>query len=187
MNNEKITFFAIIMGVILGSVNVFNLLEIIEENIYDWASVIIHFFIENAAIVITIVFITGIVLLPGLIFMDKIIKIKWKCVRWIIKFIVIVSFIISFCLMIVGTTLKLSISIEDKLQYEFVTIDEKEYVVLSEYDDKILVVRYEVGEHGQYTFDTSEYWFYEKHYGTYRYINLKYCPEVSKEGAVVCE
>lgn len=89
--------------------------------------------------------------------------------------------------MIYGTIFKLGISVEDKTKYEVVTIDEEDYVVLSEHDDKILVVLYEVKENGEYIFDTSKYWFYEKYQGIHRYINLKYCPEISKEGEDVCE
>lgn len=183
----EIVFLCILVGGILGSLNVFNLLEIIEDNLFDWNTGFVLFLLEKSYVVMTIVFVLGIVLLLSFTFVDKIIKIKRKWVKIIISVIVVLTFLINISLMILGTHYKLSISLEDKLQYEFVTIDEKEYVVLSEHDNKILVVMYEIGEHGRYIFKTSKYWLYEKNYGTYRFMDIKYSPEINIEGKNIYE
>ena len=146
-----------------------------------------NFLDKNATITITVVIVAGTIALLGITLMDKLRGIKRKWIKIVINCVFIFSFVISLLLMIYGTIFKLGISIEDKTKYEVVTIDEEDYVVLSEHDDKILVVLYEVKENGEYIFDTSKYWFYEKYQGTHRYINLKYCPEISKEGEDVCE
>lgn len=84
-----------------------------------------------------------------------------------------------------GIILKFSIAIEDKTKYEFVTVEENKYVVLSEHEDKILIVPYEINENGQYVFNTSKYWFCEKYQGTYKYIDMEICPKVIKDGEAV--
>ena len=46
--------------------------------------------------------------------------------------------------------------------------EKKEYVILTEYDDKILVVPYEKLDNGQYIFYTNKYYFIEKYQGVYQ-------------------
>lgn len=184
-----ISFVAAVVGMEIGFLNVYNLLEIMKQThkTYDWIRSVNNFLDKNATITITVVIVAGTIALLGITLMDKLRGIKRKWIKIVINCVFIFSFVISLLLMIYGTIFKLGISVEDKTKYEVVTIDEEDYVVLSELDDKILVVLYEVKENGEYIFDTSKYWFYEKYQGTHRYINLKYCPEISKEGEDVCE
>ena len=184
-----ISFVAAVVGMEIGFLNVYNLLEIMKQThkTYDWIRSVNNFLDKNATITITVVIVAGTIALLGITLMDKPRVIKWKWIKIVINCVFIFSFVISLLLMIYGTIFKLGISVEDKTKYEVVTIDEEDYVVLSEHDDKILVVLYEVKENGKCIFDTSKYWFYEKYQGTHRYINLKYCPEISKEGEDVCE
>lgn len=178
-----ISFVAAVVGMEIGFLNVYNLLEIMKQahKTYDWIKSVNNFLDKNATITITVVIVAGTIALLGITLMDKLSVIKWKWIKIVINCVFIFSFVISLLLMIYGTIFKLGISVEDKTKYEVVTIDEEDYVVLSEHDDKILVVLYEVKENGEYIFDTSKYWFYQKYQGTHRYINLKYCPEISKE------
>ena len=178
-----ISFVAAVVGMEIGFLNVYNLLEIMKQThkTYDWIKSVNNFLDKNATITITVVIVAGTIALLGITLMDKLSVIKWKWIKIVINCVFIFSFVISLLLMIYGTIFKLGISVEDKTKYEVVTIDEEDYVVLSEHDDKILVVLYEVKENGEYIFDTSKYWFYQKYQGTHRYINLKYCPEISKE------
>ena len=178
-----ISFVAAVVGMEIGFLNVYNLLEIMKQThkTYDWIKSVNNFLDKNATITITVVIVAGTIALLGITLMDKLSVIKRKWIKIVINCVFIFSFVISLLLMIYGTIFKLGISVEDKTKYEVVTIDEEDYVVLSEHDDKILVVLYEVKENGEYIFDTSKYWFYQKYQGTHRYINLKYCPEISKE------
>ena len=82
-------------------------------------------------------------------------------------------------MMLVGTMIKLSISIEDKTRYEFVIYD-KEYVVLSSSGDKILVVPFQIDNNGGYIFNTKEYMFKDSYSGVYEYINIEICPKIVK-------
>lgn len=83
-------------------------------------------------------------------------------------------------LLVIGVLFKFNINIEDKTKYEFVNINQTEYVVLSEYDGSVLVVLYDVNEEGQYVFYTKNYYLFERNEGTYRYENLKHSPIVNK-------
>ena len=69
----------------------------------------------------------------------KVRSIKWNWIKDVVCVILSVSLVASILVMLYGTMFKLSISIEDKTKYEFVTYDD-EYVVLSSYDEKILIV-----------------------------------------------
>lgn len=89
-----------------------------------------------------------------------------------------ISFTLTFCLIIYGTILKVSIKIEDKLDYEFVTINNEELVVLSEYKGDILAVPYEIEKDGTYVFNTETYQLYDRTKGIYEYKNLDNPPEI---------
>lgn len=74
--------------------------------------------------------------------------------------------------MMYGTIIKLSVTVEDKTKYEIVNIDEESYVVLSECNDKLLVVPYEVTNDGQCIFKTKQYKFIDMYDGTYQYVDI---------------
>ena len=88
-----------------------------------------------------------------------------------------VSLVASILVMLYGTMFKLSISIEDKTTYSssYVT---NSYLVLSSYDEKILIVPFEIDEKGQYIFKTSQYLFGERYEGIYQYRDIKYSPRI---------
>lgn len=184
-----ISFVAAAVGTEIGLLNVCNLLEIMKRTYktYEWIRSISNFLDKNATITITAVIVSGTIALLGITLMDKIRVIKRKRVKNVINCVFSFSFLITLWLMICGTIFTLGISVEDKTKYEMVTIDEEDYVVLSEHEDKILAVLYELKENGECIFDTSKYWIYKKDQGTYRYINLKYCPQISKDGDNIYE
>ena len=78
--------------------------------------------------------------------------------------------------MLYGTIFKLSITIDDKTKYEFVTLKNNEYVVISSYDNKLLVVPFEINEDGLYVFKTKQYCFEESYEGIYEYRNIENSP-----------
>lgn len=172
---------AIVLGLLIGIFNVCNLVEIMKRTYktFDWVRNINDFLNKNATITVTIVIAAGIITWLTITLIDKIGAIKRSLIKNVIIVVFCLSFTTTILLIIYGVFFKLSISIENKTKYEFVTIDEEEYVILSEDDDKYLVVLYDVNENGQYIFDTSKYWFYEKHQGSYQYIDLKDCPKIN--------
>lgn len=173
----------VLMGMVIGFLNLYSLLEIMKQThkTYNWIRNINIILDENSTVTIGVVVLTGIISLFGITFIDKFGEIRRIWIRKVVGIVFDISFVMSLELLIFGMLFVLTRSVEDKTKYEVVTIDEVEYVVLSECDDKILVVLYEVENKGHYIFDTSRYWFYEKNQGTYRYINLEDCPEIKKE------
>lgn len=149
-----------IIGLAIGIFNVYNLLEIMKQT-YKTNKVFreINYCLDNNAY-FTIIVVIGLVIVSilGITFIDKIQNSKCKKFKDFICTIVSVSFVMSLLLMFYGTMFKLSISIEDKTKYEFVTY-EREYVVLSMYKEKILIVPYKINEKGQYIFKTNQYLF----------------------------
>ena len=75
---------------------------------------------------------------------------------------------------------KSDLNIENKTKYEFVKYECDEYVVLSEYNDKVLLVPFQVDEDGRYIFNTGEYIFKELDSGIFEYRNLGCPPDIEK-------
>ena len=68
----------------------------------------------------------------------------------------------------------------EKNKYEFVEIEDDEYVILSKTDDKILVAPFEIDEFQRCHIITSHYTFKDKYEGKYYYVNLKMSPIIEK-------
>ena len=174
-------FWCIIIGLAIGLFNVYNLLEIMKQThkTNNFFRTINYWLNSNAGFTVDRVIGLGLFSAFGITYIDKlqaIIKRKWF--ENLICIIVSVSFVMSLLLMFYGTMFKLSISIEDKTKYEFVTY-EREYVVLSMYKEKLLIVPYEINEKGQYIFKTNQYLFGEPYKGTYQYRDIKYSPKIA--------
>ena len=82
-------------------------------------------------------------------------------------------------LLLIGSTgCVLSKSIKDKSNYEIMYVNNKKYVVLSEYDDKILAVPLRIGKDGQYIFSTSKYEFWDRLQGKFKFEKLDKRPKI---------
>lgn len=80
-------------------------------------------------------------------------KIKYNLIKKIFLDILIIVMFIDLIIISYGTTIKFLSSIDQKKDYEFITVNQKDYVILSEYDGKYLVTPY-VNDNGAYTFYT---------------------------------
>ncbi|MBQ7432689.1 MAG: hypothetical protein IJV50_04385 [Lachnospiraceae bacterium] len=178
----KVTF-SIFIGVEIGLVNVYNLIEIMRQTykMNNFFRTINYWLNNNAYFTITVVVILGSISVLGINFIDKLNNIKQKWIKNIVHSVVLLSVMISVLTMLYGAGSKLNISIEDKTKYEFVTYD-TEYVVLSSYNEKLLIVPFEIDENGQYIFKTSQYSFCEPYDGMYQYRDIKYSPRVDWNG-----
>lgn len=63
-------------------------------------------------------------------------------------------------------------TIDQKTKYEFITVDDNEYVILSEYKGKFLVVSFEK-DRGEYIFNTNQYKFINMNQGLITYKDVK--------------
>lgn len=94
------------------------------------------------------------------------------------KIIVEIVLCINLVVIIIGGVYGMIPSVDDKIKYEFVTIEDKEYVVLSHTENEILIVEYDNTEDGGYRFITNKYWIEDINKGTYRYEKLEHSPQI---------
>ncbi|MBS6565065.1 MAG: hypothetical protein KH317_06660, partial [Clostridiales bacterium] len=94
------------------------------------------------------------------------------------KIIVGLVLCINLAVIIIGGVYGVIPSVDDKMKYEFVTIEDKEYVVLSHTENEILIVEYDNTEDGGYRFITNKYWIEDINKGTYRYEKLEHSPKI---------
>lgn len=172
-------FLSVVIGMEIGLFNVYNLIEIMKQthktnDFFRWIN---NWLDNHACLTITIVVGLGSISVLGITLIDKVRSIKWNWIKDVVCVILSFSLVASILVMLYGTMFKLSISIEDKTKYEFVTYDD-EYVVLSSYDEKILIVPFEIDEKGQYIFKTSQYLFGKRYEGIYQYRDIKYSPRI---------
>lgn len=95
-----------------------------------------------------------------------------------------ISLILSFLLIAFYTwalTKLLEFPTEKERNYEFVTTNNSEYVVITHYEDKVLVVPYQCNDDGQYTFYTKNYSFLKPDECTFSYLRLEHLPIINKE------
>lgn len=172
-------FCSIIIGMEIGLFNVYNLIEIMKQTnkTNNFFRTINHWLDNNSYFAITVVVVLGLISVFGITLTDKLKCIKWNWIKNVMCVILSVSLVASVLVMLYGTIFKLSISIEDKTKYEFVTYD-AEYVILSSYDEKLLIVPFEIDKNGQYIFKTGQYLFSEPYDGIYQYRDIKYSPRI---------
>lgn len=87
---------------------------------------------------------------------------------------------VTIIVMILGVIHELNLLYREKSAYEFVKIEDEEYVILSKVDDKVLVVPFEYDQTGKCHIKTSQYSFKNKYDGTYYYVDLKNTPIIEK-------
>ena len=173
-------FISIIIGMVIGLFNVYNLIEIMKQTyktntffrpINTWLD-------DNACFTVTIVMVFGIISILGITLVDKLKCIKWDWVKNVVCAVLTISLVASVLVMLYGTIFKLSISIEDETKYEFVIYNDEEYVILSSYDEKLLMVPFEIDENEQYIFKTNQYLFGKPCEAIYQYRDIKYSPKI---------
>ena len=98
---------------------------------------------------------------------------KYPRISAIITTITIIIFVLGFFYEIIPIN-------KEKKTYEFVNIEDTDYIILSKIDDKILVASYEIDEDNIYHIITYNYKFKNKYEGEYYYIDLKSPPIIEK-------
>jgi len=173
--------FSVIYGVCYGFLNVANARDIP----YVWK------FVSKYEVLCALcewaLFSFGIVAVLGLTFSLELSNKEgqWKKIRKIGYIFCISATTITMGLQVIKIGYSLdNRSIKDKTEYEFVVGAEKEYVVLSEKDDTILVVEYDINSDGKYVFYTGEYEFLERKDYKYFYEDIGSEPERKHEKKV---
>ena len=175
-------FLSVVIGECIGLINGYNLIEIMKQtNKTNGFFRGINSWVENHAyFTIMLVIGSGLISVLGITLIDELKNIKKNWIKKAVCVILLVALVASALLMLYGTMFKLSISIENKTKYEFVTYGE-EYVILSVYDKKVLIVPFEIDEKGQYVFKTNLYLFGEQYEGKYQYRDIKDSPRIDSD------
>lgn len=100
--------------------------------------------------------------------------------KWI-KYIFTVIIFVQCCVLCFGAYSTVFQDIEDKRNYEIVSVENKEFVILSKKDDKALVVPFSVeyNELGKVMIlHNDEYSFSDKYKGVFRFEHLECAPQM---------
>lgn len=171
---------SILFGGYVGLTNVLYLIEIIKSSMLpDFMINILVFFFNNIEphlliIIVIVLFIIGVL---GLLFITEIRNLKRF--KKVLLFFFSIIFTINFTIIVLGTVAKVTSSIERKTKYEFIEKDDNKYVVLSEYNNKKLVVKYQTKNQDDaviYELFTDKYYFIDGNEYTYSYIDTEYPP-----------
>ena len=153
----KITAFA--MGVvfwILNIKNLFDIIEIIEKNKF---TIFVNNHIFGVSMIIAMFSVVGIICIT---YNDEIgskLNEKWKkyfnMFAWVI-------FGLSFIMLIVALRVRFSYNVESKIIYETTIYEDKNMAILSDLDDKVLIVEYEINENKETILKTYNYMIVDK-------------------------
>lgn len=141
---------------ILNIKNLFDIIEIIENN-----KVVI--FVNNHILGVSMIIIMfSIVEIICITYNDEIgskLNEKWKkyfnMFAWVI-------FGLSFIMLIVALRVKFSYNAESKTIYETIVYEDKNMAILSDLDDKVLIVEYEINENKETILKTYNYMIVDK-------------------------
>lgn len=153
----KITAFA--MGVvfwILNIKNLFDIIEIIEKNKF---TIFVNNHIFGVSMIIAMFSVVGIICIT---YNDEIgskLNEKWK--KYFNMFSLVI-FGVSFIILIVALGVKFSYNAESKTIYETIVYEDKNMAILSDLDDKVLIVEYEINENKETILKTYNYMIVDK-------------------------
>ena len=187
VNIWAISFLLILAGMVLCLGVIWNLIEIMKytNNLNKFFGIINYWIINHFGIIAIYIFSFALILVFGINFYDKVKSIKKVSKKNFVVGMLCSAFTVIFFIVFTGMVIILTASVEKKTKYEFVKYDEVEYVVLSEYNGKMLVVPFEICENGQYILKTKQYTFKEVENGVYEYKNLEMPPQIEKNVNVI--
>ena len=169
----------LIFGLVLGAINTLNLVTVLEKinSIIDIPNDAIQWINDHADIIMWTV--VGFAFLTILMFclIKEVSEIRYNKIKTLIKLIGLISYCITAILFISAAEIKLTYSIKEKVEYETVTIDSKNMVVLSTVGDKFLVVEYFL-EDGKVMFITNNYMVVDNSNLMISYLKFRTYPDI---------
>ena len=169
-------FTAIFASLVICCLNIINLSIIIDKMERNSTNYNKNFIFNNMNYIIITILILGVIGVIGIVFFDNICNIKNKVWGIIVAIVATMGIIVNFGLSFYSVFSQLTLDISDKSRYEMITNGCNEYIVLSYYNDKALVVNFKIDDGEYYTFYTSQYNFIDRYDGTYKCISLKHKP-----------
>lgn len=172
---------SMLLGLLVGNVSLYSLILIINKFIHTNGAFefLSKFFNRHALLVVCVLIVISYISIVGIFLYDVIYKIKAKWLKSILSFGVLASITVCGVLLVCGTVFKTTIPIKEKLDYEIFKSKGNEYIVLSEYQDKLLVVNYK--EEYPCTLFTDDYMLLDKCNGTYSYVIMETAPLVESD------
>lgn len=166
-------FISICLGITLGISNWANTYIILNNLLQKFNSLgtqnapfnIIQRIYDHGLLLLCILCFTGVLLSGGLLWAVETKRSRFK------KLITIVTmFLIGIHLFIIfeSTITVFEINVENQTKYEIASYEGEQYVVLSEKDDEILVVKMDDGK-----LNTDQYWFLNRNDCTFSYVDIQ--------------
>lgn len=181
-NKAELAFYSTMLGLLYGVTN-WSILEGVVTESYSKSDPIGFFsrlIIENIWISFFLVLALSLLAILLWAFFDVDRRNRNKRRKWLNGAAIALG-IISLIISALGIFSRFNSKAEDKRNYEFITHNSSEYVVLSEYDGNALVVPFEVtvnSEGEKYKFMTKEYRLIPKTDGVLKYKQLTCAPEI---------
>lgn len=179
----EILFFSTCIGASIGFINVDNLAEILKKSYKNgvfWGTInaIINY---GTNFIILFVYFTGICTCVVITLLPEIRKMSEGRMKKIIEIFFVISFSVTFLLFVFGMFAIITTSIDDKTKYEVVTNKDVDLVVLSKFDEMVLVVPYSINKSDDtYLFDTTNYQLINILECKFSYINTNTPPKIKK-------
>lgn len=162
----------IYLGYIVGIVNAYNLDLIMRRT----NNVINNFINAHAMPIILCVMLMFIISLLCIVLMKEIKDMKYKIIKVTIIVMFSISGFISAMLMVYGTMYKLGTEVKDVTKYEFVEKDNQSYIVVADYNDKKVVMKYYIKK-GKCYIDAEKYYFIDDQ-AVFSYKDLEVPPKI---------
>ncbi|MBU5334772.1 hypothetical protein KQI61_21665 [Anaerocolumna aminovalerica] len=177
-----IGFLTIILGLVFGLINTLNLVTVLDKinTMIKIPNGLLQWINDNANLIILVVMIFAILAILLFCLVKEVGKIKYKKIKAVIMLIGFISYFISAVLFISAAGIKVSYSIKDKTQYEVLTIDKKNMVILSTVNDKFLITEYTLKD-GTIFFMTNNYMIIDNNNIFISYLNFSSSPTIVSE------
>lgn len=180
LNNLYISFWLIGMGMMLGLLNIMNLVTLLQkaDNSISILNTIVNWMNNHVYIVTGVIIFMAVTTLFYFSFAKEINKINSKFIKSLLSAIFCISFTASVFLFLIATQVKLQSNIRDKVKYETLITNDKDMVVLSTINGKFLVVEYQRNKEGKVEFLTDNYMFVDMNNVNISYQQLGPNPKI---------
>ncbi len=167
------------MGFLIGVVNIDNFVKILRKIDGSMIAPYVGDMLNKigAPVIVGIVILISVLSVVGVALSNRIDNIKKRRIRAILNGIVCFFLFLNLLILVMGTYFTLTSSVKDKRNYEVVSYEESNFIILSEKEESLLVAKYAI-ENGRYQIYTKEYYFIEKETGEYSYIEMKQEPRI---------
>lgn len=157
--NILIACMAVVMGFTLSFLNIKNMFDIIKSIENNKVAIFVNNHILEVSILIVIFSLIGIICVTYIDEIESKLNDKWK--KYFNIFIMLIFSIFSIML-IKAIFIKFSYNAESKTIYETTIYEDKNMAILSDLDDKVLIVEYETNENRETILKTYNYIIVDK-------------------------